>query len=180
MTAREINEGVRRLLLAHLPATEGYVYGFTHPEDIIMSSTPAEASTCGSRLIKVGRSVNYERRMREFRRKCKYLPRVVFAHLMPHHLRIELVVHLQLHNVRLRDVGCSGCGSRHEEWFGVDVAYAEHLVRLWQGFANCQPYDEGGEMLAMWRERLEEVDMNDEDCWERFIRGVPSGHPVAG
>ncbi|ROV96400.1 hypothetical protein VSDG_05455 [Cytospora chrysosperma] len=180
MTAREINEGVKRVLLAHLPATEGYVYGFTHPEDMTMSSTPAEASTCRNRLIKIGRSVNYERRMREFRRNCKYLPRVVFAHLMPHHLRIEMVVHLQLHNVRLREAGCTGCGARHEEWFGVDVGYAERLVSLWQGFANCQPYDEGGEMLPMWRERLEEVDMNDEDCWERFMRGVPSGHPVVG
>lgn len=179
LTAREINEGVRRLLLGHFPTTEGYVYGFTHPDDEMFRMS-AEPSTRGTHLIKIGRSVNYERRMREFRRNCKYLPRVVFAHLMPHHFRIELVVHLQLHNVRLRDVGCNGCGARHEEWFGVDVAYAERFVSLWQGFANCHPYDEGGEMLPMWRERLEELDMDDGDCWERFIRGIPSDHPVAG
>ncbi|ROV92370.1 hypothetical protein VMCG_09113 [Cytospora schulzeri] len=179
MTGREINEGIKRLLLKYSPATEGYVYGFMHPDDMLFR-TSSEICTQGTHLIKIGRSVNYERRMREFRRNCKYVPRVVFAYFMPHHFRIEMVIHLQLHNVRLRDVGCIGCGARHEEWFGVDVGYAERLVSLWQGFANCHPYDEQGEMLPMWRERLEELDMDDIDCWERFIRGTPSGHPVAG
>lgn len=180
-TAREINEGIKRLLLGHSPAIGGYVYGFTHPEDIIlMNSRTSAETTQGTHLIKIGRSVDYERRMREFQRNCRYVPRVVFAHFMPHHHRIELVVHLQLHNARLRDVGCTGCGARHAEWFRVDVEYAEHLVNLWQGFANCRSYDEQGEMLPIWRERLEELDLDDGDCWERFIREIPLDHPEAG
>ncbi|KUI72514.1 hypothetical protein VM1G_08404 [Cytospora mali] len=177
MTIREINERTKRLLLGHSPATEGYVYGFTHPDDMMFRMSTD--ITQGTHLIKVGRSVNYERRMREFRRSCKYVPHVIFAYFMPHHFRIEMVVHLQLHNVRLRDVGCTGCGARHEEWFHVDIEHAQHLVSLWKGFANCLPYDEQGEMLPLWRERLEGIDLEDEDCWERFMRGIPSGKPVA-
>ncbi|KUI59052.1 hypothetical protein VP1G_11148 [Cytospora mali] len=177
MTIREINERTKRLLLGDSPATEGYVYGFTHPDDM-MFRTSADI-TQGTHLIKIGRSIDYERRMREFRRSCKYVPYVIFAYFMPHHFRIEMIVHIQLHNVRLRDVGCTGCGARHEEWFHVDIEHAERLVSLWKGFANCRPYDEQGEMLPLWRERLEGIDLEDEDCWERFIRGIPSGHPVA-
>lgn len=177
-TAREINEGTKRLLLGRFPATEGYVYGFTHPDDTATMTTTAAKET--THLIKIGRSVDYERRMREFRQRCKYVPRVVFARLMPHHHRIELVVHLQLHNARLRDVGCAGCGARHEEWFRVDVGYARRLVGLWRGFAMCRPYDEQGEMLPVWRERLEEVDLDDGDCWERFVGWDDPSGPLSG
>lgn len=174
MTAREINEGIKRLLLGDFPATEGYVYGFTHPYDTSFGMS-AEL-TQGIHLIKIGRSVDYERRMREFHRKCKYVPHVIFSHTMSHHLRIELVVHLQLHNERLQDVGCLGCGARHEEWFRVDGEHAESLVSLWQGFANCNPYDDDGVMLPEWCDRLERLDMDDVNCWERFIRGNSPDH----
>ena len=176
-TVSEINEGIKQLLLGSCPATAGYIYGFMHPNDL--ASQPSAGISRGPKLIKIGRSIDYERRMREIGRKCEYVPNVVFAYHMPHHVRVELVVHLQLHNTRLRDVGCSGCGVRHEEWFQVDIEHAERLVGLWQSFANCRPYDEQGEMLLMWRERLEGLDLDDIDCWERFIQGASSDSPLA-
>ncbi|ROW08187.1 hypothetical protein VPNG_06891 [Cytospora leucostoma] len=175
MSTSEINEGIKRLLLGKSPTTEGYVYGFIHPSDMIFQTSAG--SNPETHLIKIGRSIDYERRMREFIRKCKYVPHVVFAHFMHHHFRIELVVHLQLHNARLRDVGCTGCGAKHEEWFRVNVADAERIVSLWQSFTSCRPYDDHGGLLPMWRERLEAIDMDDADCWEHFIRGYPLHHP---
>lgn len=166
-TISQINEGVKELLLEFHSADEGSVYGFTHPDDLALQAE--EGAPRGVNLIKIGRSVNVQRRMREIREKCEYVPNVVFDLHMPHHHRVEKLVHLQLHNQRLRDVGCRGCHVRHMEWFRVDVEHARDLVSLWQTFCNSRPYDEQGEMLPELRERLEELDMDDAYCWERFI-----------
>lgn len=173
----EINNGIKDLLLRYSVAEEGYIYGFHHPDDRILNPSPGDDT--GTTLIKIGRSKNHAARMKQIGKKCRYVPHMVFAHLMPHHVRVERVVHMQLHNSRLRDVGCTGCGARHEEWFQVDVGRAEHLVMLWKAFAGCLPYDEEGTMLPVWRERLEQLDLDDEDCWEVFVHGAPLVQPVA-
>ncbi|KAJ0120277.1 hypothetical protein J7T55_001134 [Diaporthe amygdali] len=172
----EINNGIKDLLLRYTGSDEGYVYGFKHPDDVALNPSPGGHS--GIQLIKIGRSKNHQVRMRQIRKKCRYVPHTVFAHRMPHHVRIERIIHMQLHNSRLRDVGCTGCGARHEEWFRVEDGYAEHLVMLWKAFAESHPYDEQGAMLPMWRERLEQLDLDDADCWQHFIHeDVPSGQP---
>ncbi|KAL1856927.1 hypothetical protein Daus18300_010581 [Diaporthe australafricana] len=173
----EINNGIKDLLLRYFEADEGYIYGFQHPDDVIL--IPSAGAATGATLIKIGRSKDHAARMKQIHKQCRYLPHTVFAHLMPHHVRIERVVHMQLHNSRKRDAGCTGCGAKHEEWFKVDIGRAERLVMLWKAFADRHPYDEDGTMLPEWRARLEQLDMDDEDCWEGFVHGAPLAQPVA-
>lgn len=176
----EINNAIKDLLLRRHAATdEGYVYGFQHPDDVTIDPLSTSGSENGGpHLIKIGRSKDHQARMRQISKKCGYVPHTVFAHHMPQHAMVERLVHTQLHNSRLRDVGCTGCGARHEEWFQVEVGRAEHLVALWKAFAECRPYDEHGEMLPVWRERLEQLDLGDAECWEGFVHGNPLARPV--
>ncbi|KAG6359268.1 hypothetical protein INS49_012789 [Diaporthe citri] len=178
----ETNNAIKDLLLRHhIDADEGYVYGFQHPEDVAVDPlSPGGGHNGRPHLIKIGRSKNHQARMRQISKRCKYVPHTVFAHPTPQHAMVERVVHTQLHNSRLRDVGCAGCGTRHEEWFEVDVGRAEHLVALWKAFAECHPYDEQGGMLATWRERLEQLDLGDADCWEHFVHGTASDRSMTG
>lgn len=176
----EINNAIKDLLLrCHPNADEGFVYGFQHPDDAALDPLLPENHNW-THLIKIGRSKNHQTRMKQIRKQCKYNPHTVFAHFMPRHGMVERVVHTQLHNSRLRDAGCFGCGARHEEWFRVDVRLAEDVVELWKAFVECSPYDEQGVMLPEWRERLEQLDLQDADCWTRFVHDAPSTRPVAG
>lgn len=176
----EINNAIKDLLLRrHADADEGYVYGFQHPDDVTINPLSTRAGDNGGpHLIKIGRSRDHQARMRQISKKCGYVPHTVFAHHMPQHAMVERLVHTQLHNSRLRDVGCTGCGARHEEWFQMEAGRAEHLVALWEAFAKCRPYDEQGEMLPVWRERLERLDLGDAECWEGFVHGNPLARPV--
>lgn len=177
----EINNAIKDLLLRHhAGADEGYVYGFHHPDDVALDRSPLPGGHDGRpQLIKIGRSRNHQARMRQISKRCGYVPHTVFAHHMPHHATVERIVHTQLHNSRLRDAGCAGCGTRHEEWFQTGVARAEHLVALWKTFAESHSYDDQGEMLPVWRERLEQLDLGDADCWEDFVHGATLARTVA-
>lgn len=181
-SALEINNIIKQLLLRHhAGADEGYVYGFHHPDDVAVDALSAgEGHNGRPRLIKIGRSKDHQVRMRQIRNGCGYIPHTVFAHHMPQHAMVERVVHTQLHNSRLREVRCAGCGTKHAEWFQVEVSRAEHLVTLWKAFAGHQPYDEQGEMLPAWRERLEQLDLGDADCWEDFVHGAPPARLMTG
>lgn len=170
-SARQINEAIKVELLKPCPAaTQGFIYGFSHPERRAFVKLGTEP-IIQTELLKIGRSTNVERRMRQWRRQCKYTPRLEFAHAMPQHHKIERVVHHQLHNARLREhLGCSGCGARHQEWFRVEAGCAQALVAMWRGFAEQQPYDGLGNMLPDWLERLDIIDLADPDCWSCFTR----------
>ncbi|KAG8169204.1 hypothetical protein KVR01_001953 [Diaporthe batatas] len=167
------------LLCCHPDADEGFVYGFQHPDDVAPDPL-LTGSHKWAHLIKIGRSKNYQTRMKQIGKQCKYTPHTVFAHFMPWHGVVERVVHTQLHNSRLRDTGCRGCGARHEEWFQVDARLAEDAVELWKAFVECSPYDEQGGMLPVWRERLEQLDLDDSNCWQCFVHDAPSAWPAAG
>lgn len=177
----EINSAIKDILLRqHADVDEGYVYGFQHPDDVSPGPLSTEGDDNGRpHLVKIGRSKNHQARMRQISKRCKYVPHTAFAHLTFQHAMVERVVHTQLHNSRLRDVGCAGCGTRHEEWFEVEVDRAEHLVALWKAFAECDPYDEHGEILSEWRKRLDRLDLGDADCWEHFVHGAPLAQPAA-
>lgn len=167
-STREVNEAIKEELLKSHPATEGCIYGFLHPRNTIIRI--GSDSVYHTQIIKIGRSVNVKRRMKEWRKQCKYQPLIVLNIMMPHHQRIERVVHHQLHNSRLKEYpGCSGCGLQHNEWFRVSTIYAAFLVGMWRDFAYRQPYDEDGELLPDWLERLNQVDLEDPGCWMWFI-----------
>lgn len=167
-STREVNGAIKAELLKCHPATEGCIYGFLHPSDTRIRI--GSETTYNIQIIKIGRSVNVRRRMKEWRKKCKYVPLVVLNIEMPHHHRIERIVHHQLHNSRLREYpGCSGCGSQHNEWFRVSTIYAVFLVSMWRDFAHRQPYGKDGKLLPDWLERLNQVDLEDPGCWMWFI-----------
>jgi hypothetical protein len=166
----EVNNDIKDILLrCHAEVDSGYIYGFQHPDDITHDQQ-RPGHELEPHLIKIGRSENHRQRMRQISKRCRYIPHTVFAHFMPQHTMVERVVHAQLHNSRLRDAGCIGCGTKHEEWFQVDVRHAEHVVELWKAFVESRPYDGQGAMLPEWRERLEQLDLGDTDCWQRFVR----------
>lgn len=175
----EINNAIKDLLLrCHPDADEGFVYGFQHPDDVTLDPL-LPGSHKWAHLIKIGRSKNHQTRMRQIGKQCKYTPHTVFAHFMPRHGMVERVVHNQLHNSRLRDAGCTGCGARHGEWFQVDLRLAEDAVELWKAFVECSPYDEQGGMLPEWRERLGQLDLDDANCWQRLVHDAPWARPAA-
>ncbi|KAF3760807.1 DUF1766-domain-containing protein [Cryphonectria parasitica EP155] len=174
-STRAINEAIKsELLKAYSAASAGFIYGFVHPSSVLIRLGTGPLRKVG--LVKIGRSANVERRMKQWAAQCRYAPSLVFAHAMAQqHQRIERVVHHQLHNARLREhLGCSGCGVRHVEWFRVDAAHAEALVRMWQGFVRLEPYDEVGHLLPTWLARLGQVDLGDPDCWVLFAQGSSS------
>lgn len=168
-TIREVNEAIKAELTKPHPADEGFIYGFLHPNTLVrMGTGPALANT---QVIKIGRTVNIKRRMKQWKKQCRYKPCVVLALKMPQHHRIERVVHHQLHNVRLREFRCPGCGGQHNEWFRVNTVYAEHLVGMWMEWALRRPFDGLGNLLPEWEERLEYLDLEDPGCWMWFILG---------
>lgn len=177
-STREINEAIKAELLKPHPAATGFIYGFAHPDNVFIRL--GTGPLVELELVKIGRSDNVVRRMQQWRKQCKYNPRLMFAHVMAHHQRIERVIHHQLHSSRLREhPGCSGCGVRHTEWFRVEAEHAESIVIMWQGFTEQQPYDEGSEMLPGWLERLEHVDLDSQDCWSWFTCGAPLSKAVS-
>lgn len=174
---QEVNEAIKAELQRPHPAAAGHIYGFTHPDQILVKL--GTGPRIEMELVKIGRSENVGRRMQQWRKQCKYVPRLIFALAMPQHHRIERVVHHQLHNARLREhLGCFGCGIRHMEWFRVDAEHARSLVVMWQGYAERQPYDEVGGLLPDWIARLGQVDLGDPDCWSWFIPGPDRAQPV--
>lgn len=171
-STHEVNEAIKVELLKSHPSSEGFIYGFLLPID---SRVRIGTGPCSNiHIIKIGRSVDVKGRMREWKEQCKYEPLVVFNTNMPHHHRIERIVHHQLHNTRLREYpGCSGCSLQHNEWFRVSAIYAVHVVSLWQDFARRRPYGEEGHLLPGWLEKLEQIDLEDPGCWMWFILGSP-------
>lgn len=173
---REINETIKAELMRSHPANAGFIYGFTHA--VIVFARLGTGPLIHVDLIKLGRTDNVQRRMHQWRKLCKYEPHLAFAHYMPHHQRIERIVHHQLHNARLREhLGCSGCGARHTEWFRAGAAHAESLVKMWQDFTRSGPYDEFGDLLPSWLGRLQRGDLDDPDCWISFTQGSVSTMP---
>lgn len=176
-STREVNEAIRAELLRPHPPAGGHIYGFAHPDQV--SFRLGTGPRVEMELIKIGRSRDVGRRMQQWRKQCKYAPRLLFALDMPQqHHRIERVVHHQLHGARLREhLGCAGCGARHVEWFRVGAERARSLVLMWQGYAERRPYDEVGDLLPDWIARLGQVDLADPDCWSWFTLGPDRAQP---
>lgn len=123
-----------------------------------LTSNPTSTSP-GSIRLKIGRTSNVHRRLAEWTRQCSHdltliryypytpsssanssparspQPRPQTATLMPgrkvpHVHRVERLIHLELANIRIRDLGqCIECGKEHREWFEVE-AHKEALRKV--------------------------------------------------
>ncbi|TDZ41341.1 hypothetical protein CTRI78_v009731 [Colletotrichum trifolii] len=141
---------------------QGYIYGHRLPSNHIRPG----GKDCN--VVKIGFTNNPSRRMAQWKAKCGYEPQVVFMYRSRHHVKIEKVVHLHLSNERRKEV-CPSCAATHMEFFEVDESRAEATVRMWAAWARLGPFDELGELTPYWRQKLECLDPDDPDCWEKYV-----------
>ncbi|KAK1999328.1 DUF1766-domain-containing protein [Colletotrichum falcatum] len=175
---RKINSSIAEKLQAPFTngerkaADTGYIYGFKLPEGHITAS-----GTDTDRMIKIGYTKNPARRMREWQSQCRYTPNEVILYKLPHYVKMEAVVHLQLANERRRDEACAGCRDKkgksgnHIEFFEVDAEKARAAVGMWAAWAALEPFDEEGRLTPDWRSRLGALDLDDDECWGKFVLG---------
>jgi hypothetical protein len=84
----------------------GYVYIFTRRSD----------EDSHSLYIKIGVSGNVTNRLKNRKTQCKYIPHLEYQTAwIPNAMRVELLVHTELFDLRYRENQCSGCGGTHDE-----------------------------------------------------------------
>ncbi|KAL2813273.1 meiotically up-regulated gene 113-domain-containing protein [Aspergillus granulosus] len=132
------------------------------------------ASNPGTVRLKIGRTSNVHRRLNEWTRQCsndltliRYYPytsascrsqsqdvgKVPTAlglkpcQKVSHVHRVERLIHLELADLRVRDLGaCSECGKEHREWFEVSaernaLKRVDECIRRWVRWAQSQCFD---------------------------------------
>lgn len=134
-----------------------YVYTFTSNPD-----TPI-------RYLKIGHSIDYDRRLKEWQSQCSTKPRLLCHYQTSRYQKVERIVHAQLANQRLLEEECGGCRKKHNEWFDVKVSRVSALLGLWTEWSWREPYDAQGKLKVEWARRLKDVDLDDPDCWTRFV-----------
>ncbi|KAL4890371.1 DUF1766-domain-containing protein [Aspergillus ambiguus] len=111
----------------------------------------------GAIRLKIGRTSNVQRRMNEWTRQCshdltliRYYPYTPSAsdsmpgRKVPHVHRVERLIHLELGDIRIRDLGrCDECGKEHREWFEVAAERSalkrvDDCIRRWVQWAERQ------------------------------------------
>ena len=94
------------------------------------------------------------KRLEQWRRKCGHAVEAVYSKAVRvnHAYRVEAMVQAELRDVRLREVGCHGCGGNHIEWFKERVKHAEAVIEKYGGWMDTNPYvcGVGGEETAGW------------------------------
>ncbi|KAK2730491.1 chitin synthase [Colletotrichum kahawae] len=141
---------------------EGYIYGYQLPQDHQMANLKAH------KMVKIGFTNNYDRRMKEVQKKCHYEPQLIFAYKVTHHVKMEKIIHLLLRNYQRKE-RCPGCSVQHHEFFEVDASTAEAVVRMWAVWARLRPFDDAGSLSPYWSQKLKEMNTKDPDCWEKLI-----------
>ncbi|KAL4884146.1 meiotically up-regulated gene 113-domain-containing protein [Aspergillus karnatakaensis] len=117
----------------------------------------------GTVRLKIGRTSNVTRRLNEWTRQCsnhltliRYYPYASGrkpgsaqvglepGEKVPHVHRVERLIHLELADIRARDLGaCRECGKEHREWFEVAAERAalkrvDECIRRWVRWAQTQ------------------------------------------
>lgn len=85
-----------------------------------------------------------EVRLREWENKCSH--KTLLDHIttlpVPHVFRVEKIVQASLRDRRRKEMGCTGCGRCHDEWFEVFKQEAIAEVEKWSGWMRSNPYEE--------------------------------------
>ncbi|KAI9374269.1 meiotically up-regulated gene 113-domain-containing protein [Aspergillus egyptiacus] len=129
-----------------------------------LSSSPS-GSGPGAVRLKIGRTSNVHRRLNEWSRQCnnqltllRYYPYTPSGRQgqgtataglepgrkVPHVHRVERLIHVELADMRIRDLGpCSECGKEHKEWFEVPaermaLKRVDECIRRWVRWAHTQ------------------------------------------
>ncbi|KAL4916816.1 meiotically up-regulated gene 113-domain-containing protein [Aspergillus aurantiobrunneus] len=128
------------------------------------NSTPTSPGTV---RLKIGRTSNVTRRLNEWTRQCsndltliRYYPYISSSERrqgqgvgkaglepgrkVPHVHRVERLIHIELADIRARDLGpCQECGKEHREWFEVAaertaLKRVDECIRRWVRWAHTQ------------------------------------------
>lgn len=123
-----------------------------------LTSQPTRHSP-GAIRLKIGRTSNVQRRLNEWTRQCshdltliRYYPYTPSAssapslsgRKVPHVHRVERLIHLELGDIRVRDLGrCDECGKEHREWFEVAAEKSalkrvDDCIRRWVQWAESR------------------------------------------
>jgi hypothetical protein len=95
--------------------------------------------------LKIGRTVNLERRLKEWDRDCgrqhSYHPAITRGELptIPHYSRVERLMHIELKE-RRRQRHCEKCNRNHQEWFEVGDALVMRVFQKWRDWITQEPY----------------------------------------
>ncbi|KAB8236029.1 uncharacterized protein BDW43DRAFT_17937 [Aspergillus alliaceus] len=127
-----------------------------------LSSNPTDRSP-GTIRLKIGRANNVQRRLNEWTRQCsnhltliRYYPYTPSSpgpskgpalepgRKVPYVHRVERLIHLELNDHRVRDMGkCEECGKMHQEWFEISaekeaIRRVDECIRRWVRWAESQ------------------------------------------
>ncbi|KAL4753018.1 meiotically up-regulated gene 113-domain-containing protein [Aspergillus terricola var. indicus] len=131
--------------------------------DLNTLSSVSSPNSPGTVRLKIGRTSNVTRRLNEWSKQCsnhltliRYYPYTSSSQRqgqndglepgkkVPHVHRVERLIHLELADMRIRDLGpCPECGKEHREWFEVAAERAalkrvDECIRRWVRWAHTQ------------------------------------------
>ncbi|KEF51991.1 uncharacterized protein A1O9_11981 [Exophiala aquamarina CBS 119918] len=130
---KSASQRIREVLEEPLgPKKEGYIYIYWHPGSF--------------GYVKIGRSNNIKRRLREWRQRCHVEVEQVInsgeelQFKVLYVGRIEKLIHAELKEYQMEEPKCRGCDGKHREWFHVSPNLALKVVQKW---VKLQPYEGG-------------------------------------
>ncbi|KIM99833.1 hypothetical protein OIDMADRAFT_181188 [Oidiodendron maius Zn] len=131
-------------------------------------------SNYGRQLLKIGKAVDIDSRMKGLKRKCEMfdLEQIGGVSFVPWHTKLERLVHAELHNY-CRRFKCSSstCQTVHREWHDVTKEEADKSIQRWAKFLNQKPYDRHGVLLDYWSNRTGDENINppeNSEKWDHF------------
>ncbi|KAH6899771.1 meiotically up-regulated gene 113-domain-containing protein [Thelonectria olida] len=164
LCTRELNQRIKDIILRPLTQNEkqsaGYIYTYVFPGNY---HDPAP-------YLKIGYTKDVEARMASWQKQCGYEPCVLSRVKADNYVRVERLVHAQLHNKRMRETKCPTCSVKHKEWFDVRSYKSDMVIGLWAAWARQNPYAEDGCLKKEWVKRVEGVDLDDARCWEQLVQ----------
>lgn len=121
--------------------------------------------------VKIGRTNNLNRRLREWDRQCKTKHRYHRTQdgkpmTIPHVQRIEHLIHRELVNYRMKRA-CEACGTNHDEWFDINERQARKVAEKWRNWIMQKPYEMNVE--GFWTLKPEMLETLDEVCKPTII-----------
>jgi hypothetical protein len=140
--------------------------------------------------LKIGRSGNVSRRLKQWNKQCKKTMEIYFPvsvknkdesmpdmQQVPHISRVEALVHLELYHHRRIEHKCPGCDKLHLEWFEVSKDIAIGVVRKWSAWMATLPYEKhmkDGEEQWILKSEEREQERLDKLCRPGITFSTPS------
>ncbi|OGE57683.1 hypothetical protein PENARI_c001G08586 [Penicillium arizonense] len=140
--------------------------------------------------LKIGRSGNVSRRLKQWNKQCKKTMEIYFpesgknkdenmpdVQQVPHISRVEALVHLELYHHRRIEHKCPGCDKLHLEWFEVSKDIAIGVVRKWSAWMATLPYEKhmkDGEEQWILKSEEREQERLDKLCRPGITFSMPS------